>query len=169
MALSFASMQVCVEGEGVGHLPPSSLFSHLSSLMCLGKAGERLTSEEAQKRLSAADKAHPPNPHYLMVVWEHFAASPSVQTNIDPTYAGNVGRFMNHACDGGNVAPVVMRKRGEGGIRVGMYARCNIVEGEELCFAYGGSTEEGGSQSCTECCCGAKTCTRKLPRESGGG
>ena len=128
-----------------------------------------VTSEEAQSRLSAADSACPPKPHYLMVVWEHFSASPSVQTSIDPTHVGNVGRFMNHACDGGNVAPVLVRRRGEGAVRVGMYARRDVGQGEELCFAYGGSMDEEGGQSCTKCCCGAKGCAGKLPSESGGG
>ena len=134
-------------------------------------AGEVLTAEEEQSRLSAADSvaAWPPSPHYLMVVWEHFSASPSVQTSIDPTHAGNVGRFMNHACDGGNVAPLLVRRRGEGGVRVGMYARRNVGQGEELCFAYGSSMDEEGGQSRTKCCCGAKGCAGKLPSESGGG
>jgi hypothetical protein len=69
---------------------------------------------------------------------------------IDPTRRGNVGRWLNHACDGGNLAPWMVRAAGDdgdgggGGCRVVFFTTRRVEAGEELRWKYG---ESSGGES----------------------
>lgn len=55
-----------------------------------------------------------------------------LRTSIDATRKGNIARFFNHACDGGNLAPVALRRSGQLLPAVALVAARNIevLEGE---------------------------------------
>ena len=66
---------------------------------------------------------------------------------VDPTTRGNVGRWLNHACDGGNLAPWMVRSAGDGdegadgGCRVVFFTTKVVRAGEELRWKYGESKQ----------------------------
>ena len=81
--------------------------------------------------------------------------------NIDATCRGNVARMINHSCDGGNLMPVVVRRRGFLSPRVGLFAQRYITRGEELTFWYGTSADGGVGRR--RCLCGTRECRGYLP------
>uniref|UniRef100_A0A7S0RHE1 Histone-lysine N-methyltransferase n=1 Tax=Pyramimonas obovata TaxID=1411642 RepID=A0A7S0RHE1_9CHLO len=132
-------------------------------------AGEVLTTEEARRRQMIYDRREM---NYLLVIRE---VLPSRQTcfrvNIDPTHVGNVGRFFNHSCDGGNLEVFLVRVGGCPMPRAAFFAKADIAPGTELTFSYGGDGDysapvvEGENASRRECTCGASSCKGVLPSE----
>mmetsp|Transcript_38860 Transcript_38860/g.97328 ORF Transcript_38860/g.97328 Transcript_38860/m.97328 type:complete len:124 (+) Transcript_38860:109-480(+) len=64
---------------------------------------------------------------------------------LDATRKGNVARFINHSCDGGNLvlrhfAPISGKHHLPP--RLCMVAKRNIAKGEELCYSYRAESEE---------------------------
>ena len=99
---------------------------------------------------------------------------PSTQTEIvfviDATGTGNVARFFNHHCGGGNLEPVIVRRAGSMIPHVAMFASENITAGDELTFAYGQSASAPASAGLLtnwrQCCCGTNDCMGYLPRSA---
>ncbi|CAK9322739.1 unnamed protein product [Citrullus colocynthis] len=77
-------------------------------------AGELLTTGEARRRQKIYD-ARAKGGRFassLLVVREHLpSGNACLRMNIDATWIGNVARFINHSCDGGNL---VTRLNGNG-------------------------------------------------------
>ncbi|KAK3162077.1 hypothetical protein QOZ80_1BG0085080 [Eleusine coracana subsp. coracana] len=128
-------------------------------------AGEFLTTEEARKRqrlydeLASASKLSPA----LIVVREHLPSGKAcLRVNIDATKVGNVARFINHSCDGGNLQPVLVRSSGSLLPRLCFFAARDIVEGEELTFSYGDARLRPKGLPCF---CGTLGCPGVLPSE----
>ncbi|KAL1504588.1 hypothetical protein AB1Y20_008373 [Prymnesium parvum] len=97
--------------------------------------------------------------------WEFESASEVVRTTIDPTDAGNVGRFINHSCDP-NLRAFVVRA-GSLVPRVALFAVRDIEELQELTMFYGdgaGSTATPlATAGRTKCLCAEPCCTGFLP------
>ncbi|XP_010245028.1 PREDICTED: histone-lysine N-methyltransferase SUVR3 isoform X2 [Nelumbo nucifera] len=78
-------------------------------------AGELLTTEEARKRQQKYDELSS-SVHFssaLLVVREHLPSGKAcMRVNIDATRVGNIARFINHSCDGGNLMTVLVRSSG---------------------------------------------------------
>ncbi|CAO1946148.1 unnamed protein product [Urochloa humidicola] len=128
-------------------------------------AGEFLTTEEARKRqrlydeLACAGKLSPA----LIVIREHLPSGKAcLRVNIDATKVGNVARFINHSCDGGNLHPVLVRTSGSLLPRLCFFAARDVVEGEELTFSYGDARVRPKGLPCF---CGSSGCCRVLPSE----
>lgn len=101
-------------------------------------AGEMLTNKEADKRLAQYDRNCTGVGHALLVVREILpSGSACLRFNIDATHIGNVARFFNHSCDGGNLKLEVVRSRGCPLPHVAMFASKDIKVGEEVTFSYG--------------------------------
>lgn len=82
--------------------------------------------------------------------------------NIDATKIGNVARFINHSCDGGNLKAVLVRNSGSLLPRLCFFASMDIAEDDELSFSYGESRiKENG----LPCFCGSANCVGVLPSE----
>lgn len=127
--------------------------------------GEFLTTEEAQRRqrlydeLASVGKLSPA----LLVIREHLPSGKAcLRVNIDATKVGNVARFINHSCDGGNLQPVLVRSSGSLLPRLCFFAARDIMEGEELSFSYGDATLRPKGLPCF---CGSLCCTGVLPSE----
>lgn len=153
-------------GGGVGVFTDADLPA--GSLVC-SYSGEALCAQEAAVRLRRRDAAGDSN--YILVTREHQHQSRYVGVSegeegddnggdgdavvgagesararvwvhaVDPTTRGNVGRWLNHACDGGNLAPWMVRSAGAGprGCRVVFFTTRRVTAGEELRWKYGES------------------------------
>ena len=133
---------------------------HAGQFVCT-YVGELIGREEAQRRLSAQDARGAAN--YILVLREH-AGAQLLTTCVDPTARGNVGRFLNHACDGGNLELRPVRSAGWPVPRIAFYTRRRIRAGEELTYSYG-SGQAAGTRAC---CCGTPACTGWLPFDDAG-
>ncbi|KAL1511796.1 hypothetical protein AB1Y20_005082 [Prymnesium parvum] len=124
-------------------------------------AGELLSSGEAACRRARRGAAC----NYILTVREHLPGGQVVRTTIDPTDAGNVGRFINHSCDP-NLRAFVVRA-GSLVPRVALFAVRDIEELQELTMFYGdgaGSTATPlATAGRTKCLCAEPCCTGFLP------
>ena len=138
-------------------------------------AGEGIDAAAAAKRLRIVDENNSSN--YVLVSRmgtagggdggggddddEGDEAANEVKWAIDPIRRGNVGRFLNHACDGGNLRPMTL---GPAPARIAFFASEDIERGEELRWKYGEpkkfarKTKRG-----TECKCGTDACLGRMP------
>ncbi|XP_042736795.1 histone-lysine N-methyltransferase SETMAR [Lagopus leucura] len=133
-------------------------------------AGEVLGFAEARRR-SRAQAAQDPN--YIIAVREHLHDGRLMETFVDPTYIGNVGRFLNHSCEP-NLVMVPVRVDSMVP-RLALFAAADISAGEELCYDYSGrfrnlpptegeqKAAEEGSVLRKPCFCGSQTCAAFLP------
>ena len=119
-------------------------------------AGELISHAVARRRLAAQDARGSAN--YILALREH-AGAQVLTTCVDPTARGNVGRFLNHACDGGNLDLRPVRSAGWPVPRIVFFARRRIRAGEELTYSYGAPGQPGARA----CCCGTRACTGWLP------
>ncbi|KAI3437050.1 uncharacterized protein J3R85_005785, partial [Psidium guajava] len=128
-------------------------------------AGELLTTKEARVRQKEYDELASSRgfSSALLVVREHLPSGKAcLRINIDATKVGNVGRFINHSCDGGNLSTVLVRSTGALLPRLCFLASKDIQQGEELTFSYG---EIRLRSNGLQCYCGASTCLGILPSE----
>jgi len=128
-------------------------------------AGEFLTTEEARRRqwiydeLASNGRLSPA----LLVVREHLPSGKAcLRVNIDATQIGNVARFINHSCDGGNLLAILVRNSGSLLPRLCFFAAADILEGEELTFSYGDARLQPEGLPCF---CGTDACCGLLPSE----
>jgi hypothetical protein len=63
-------------------------------------SGEMLTADGARLRLASQD-AGGSHDNFIMLCRETLPSGDELVSAIDPRMHGNVGRFINHACDGG--------------------------------------------------------------------
>ncbi|GMH44520.1 hypothetical protein BSKO_12472 [Bryopsis sp. KO-2023] len=138
------------------------------SLVC-EYVGEIISSKEAVRRLKEYDSATSGEGHCLLVVREILPSRRmQLRSNIDATKMGNVARFINHRCDGGNLELLIGRGRGQFLPRIMLHAKFDIRSGEELSFSYGESLSaplSPGGKNKRPCFCGAGCCGGYLPAE----
>ncbi|GIX94130.1 histone-lysine N-methyltransferase SETMAR [Caerostris darwini] len=127
-------------------------------------AGEIIDEQEAYQRL----KNHSPDDsNYIYVLKEHSSDHKYIKTIIDPTYIGNVGRYLNHSCSP-NLISVPVRA-GSMIPRICFFAKEDIFPLQELTYNYGEECifDESGSShinSCArKCLCGSGNCCGYLP------
>lgn len=133
-------------------------------------AGEVLGFAEARRR-ARAQTAQDCN--YIIAVREHLHSGQVMETFVDPTYVGNVGRFLNHSCEP-NLVMVPVRVDSMVP-KLALFAATDISAGEELCYDYSGRFRNfplsGGEQKASEegnvlrkpCFCGSQSCAAFLP------
>ncbi|CAK7341531.1 unnamed protein product [Dovyalis caffra] len=139
-------------------------------MICQGQficeyAGELLTTEEARRRQQSYDELASGGQFSsaLLVVREHLPSGKAcLRINLDATRTGNVARFINHSCDGGNLTTRLVRNSGSLLPRLCFFASRNIKEGEELTFSYG---EMRVRSKGLQCFCGSSCCFGTLPSE----
>ncbi|XP_008443306.2 histone-lysine N-methyltransferase SUVR3 isoform X2 [Cucumis melo] len=127
---------------------------------------ELLTTEEARRRQKIYDACAKGGrfASSLLVVREHLpSGNACLRMNIDATWIGNVARFINHSCDGGNLVTRLVRSTGVMLPRLCFYASQSISKEEELTFSYGDIRlkHEG-----LKCFCGSSCCLGTLPSEN---
>ncbi|KAL8483825.1 hypothetical protein ACS0TY_026494 [Phlomoides rotata] len=125
-------------------------------------AGEVLSTKEGRERQRRYDKSG--SMAALLVVKEHLpSGNTCLRMNIDATRMGNIARFINHSCDGGNLDTVMVRSSGALLPRVCFFSSRDIHESEELTFSYGDVSLNPDGRPCF---CGASSCAGILPSES---
>ncbi|XP_027764370.1 histone-lysine N-methyltransferase SETMAR [Empidonax traillii] len=136
-------------------------------------AGEVLGPAEARRRIRAQG---PQDSNYIMALREHLHDGRVLETFVDPTRVGNVGRFLNHSCEP-NLFMVPVRVDSTVP-RLALFAARDIPAGEELCYDYSGrfhnSSGSSGEHKPLEednrlrkpCYCGAPMCASFLPWDS---
>ncbi|KAL5770253.1 hypothetical protein ACOSP7_014407 [Xanthoceras sorbifolium] len=128
-------------------------------------AGELLTTKEARRRQQIYDElaSHGKISSALLVIREHLPSGKAcLRMNIDATGVGNVARFINHSCDGGNLSTTLVRSSGALLPRLCFFASKDIKEGEELTFSYG---EVRIRSKGLPCFCRSSCCFGILPSE----
>ncbi|XP_054035961.1 histone-lysine N-methyltransferase SETMAR [Dryobates pubescens] len=136
-------------------------------------AGEVLGFREACRRVQAQA---PEDSNYIIVVREHLHSGGVLETFVDPSHVGNVGRFLNHSCDP-NLFMVPVRVDSMVP-RLALFAATEIAAGEELSYDYSGRFhnlppsdreqkppgEAAGLRK--PCYCGSPACASFLPWDS---
>lgn len=125
-------------------------------------AGEVIGAEEAKRRYQQGLG----RPNYIFALREHFGQHASVLTYIDPTYIGNIGRYINHSCDPNLL--IVPVRTDTVVPKLCLFARRDIPARQELSFDYGGGLDPiqgvpDGWKGATTCRCLASVCRRVLP------
>lgn len=117
-----------------------------------------MTTAEARQRLAEYDAAG--GGAALLTVRQLLpSGSAAVRVSIDATRRGNVGRFFNHSCDGGNLEVVLVTSRGCLLPSFAFFARRDIPRGQEVTYSYGTPAATGAKP----CCCGTAACLGFLP------
>ncbi|NWW73678.1 SETMR methyltransferase, partial [Climacteris rufus] len=136
-------------------------------------AGEVLGFAEARRRTQAQTAQ---DTNYIIAVREHLHDGRVLETFVDPTRVGNVGRFLNHSCEP-NLFMVPVRVDSMVP-KLALFAATDISAGEELCYDYSGRShnlpgpsrehkpveEENGLRK--PCYCGSRSCASFLPWDS---
>ncbi|WJX25429.1 [histone H3]-lysine(4) N-trimethyltransferase [Trifolium repens] len=128
-------------------------------------AGELLTTKEAQRRQQYYDELSSRGrfSSALLVVREHLPSGKAcLRLNIDATKIGNVARFVNHSCDGGNLSTKLIRSSGALFPRLCFFALKDIQKDEELTFSYGEIRKRPNGMTCY---CNSTSCFGTLPSE----
>lgn len=136
-----------------------------SDSLNFGWTGEVLTTKESRRRQQIYDELTSGGQFTsaLLVVREHLPSGKAcLRMNIDATRIGNVARFINHSCDGGNLLTILVRSSGALLPRLCFFASKDIKEGEELTFSYG---EIRVRSKGLQCYCGSSCCFGILPSE----
>ncbi|XP_070500851.1 probable histone-lysine N-methyltransferase set-23 [Chironomus tepperi] len=122
-------------------------------------AGEILTKSEAIRRDQSNNSMN-----YILCLNEISSESNSnkIQTFIDPSMKGNIGRYLNHSCDPNCE---ILSVRVDSIIpKIAIFAKRDICENEELTFSYGtvdlNFINENNKKFCY---CGAQNCKTYLP------
>jgi SET domain-containing protein len=125
-------------------------------------SGELLRADEAATRLHQYDLKK--QGHALLVLREILpSGSAALRTHIDATKIGNVSRFFNHRCGGGNLDLITSRSPDSLIPRVCLFANRDIQKGEELTFAYG--PPNNNEEQRRACFCGSPECLGYLPQQ----
>ncbi|KAL4426808.1 hypothetical protein ABPG77_006594 [Micractinium sp. CCAP 211/92] len=82
-----------------------------AGLLICQYAGEYISNAEAQRRLAEYDAAG--SGHALLVLREWLpSGTAAMRLNVDATKRGNLARFFNHSCGGGNLKLLLGRRAG---------------------------------------------------------
>ncbi|XP_056381000.1 histone-lysine N-methyltransferase SETMAR [Hyla sarda] len=165
-------LQVCqVPGKGWGLFTQENVPS--GRFIC-EYAGEVLGREEVHRRIHEQD---PEANNYIIAVLEHLHSGCTLETFVDPTFIGNIGRFLNHSCQP-NLVMVPVRTHSMVP-RLALFAARDIQAGEELCYDYSGMAfnftpnselhsrpsqdKERERNQGKKCLCGTAPCSGYLP------
>ncbi|XP_060095563.1 histone-lysine N-methyltransferase SETMAR [Heteronotia binoei] len=134
-------------------------------------AGEILDRREACRRVQLQS---PSDSNYIIAIREHLHDGQIMETFVDPTYTGSVGRFLNHSCEPNLImVPVRINSMVP---KLALFADQDIRAEEELSYDYSGRHHnyfpdlQRDQEKLQEeemkkkpCYCDAKTCTGFLP------
>lgn len=118
-------------------------------------AGEIITQFEAHKRFKIYENMGLQH-NYIFCINENFGAK-NDKTFIDPTFYGNIGRYINHSCEANSILIPI---RLENIPRLCIFASETINKNSEITFNYG---QLGELNQNKKCFCLSKNCKRFLP------
>ena len=122
-------------------------------------AGEVIGIKEARRRFSSQLKGN-----FIFSLRETFGSN-VVQTFVDPTYIGNIGRYINHSCDPNLV--VIAVRTDTAVPKLSLFARRDIAANTELTFDYAGNdSSEPLVLGPSPCFCESPVCRGRLPYDA---
>lgn len=127
--IAFSLQIFCTLNKGLGVRTLDAIDKR--SFVC-EYAGEVLTFSEARRRAVC----NTGSPWYLFALREHIVGGDILCTYVDPTYYGNVGRFINHSCQP-NLLMVPVRANNLVP-HLAFFALRDLLPGEELTYDYSG-------------------------------
>ncbi|KAK3927762.1 Histone-lysine N-methyltransferase SETMAR [Frankliniella fusca] len=163
------NLEIFICGPQKGYGLRSQDFIPKGAFIC-EYAGEVIGLDEAKCRFKSLYAERKMN--YIFVLREVISLSEStsvIETIVDPSLIGNIGRYINHSCDpNSGIVPVRIDTPIP---RLGIFAKKNILPGEEITYDYsgGGLPSQPHKASAYErkpCYCGAKSCVGYLPFDS---
>lgn len=123
-------------------------------------AGEILTKQEAQKRDLENQEFGKMN--YIFCLNEiKLKSNEKIQTFIDPSVKGNIGRYLNHSCEPN--CDIISVRCSSVIPKLAIFSNRDIKAQEELTFSYG---EVQNGETKKPCLCGAESCKKFLPNLS---
>lgn len=149
-------IQFASKGSGLA----SSKLIQRGSFIC-EYAGEVLTKCEAIRRDQQNQAQHKMNYIFCLNEINSFDGS-KIQTFVDPSYKGNIGRYINHSCDANCD---VFSTRVDSLIpKIAIFANRDIPPLTEITFNYGSDqTEQMTSENSKSCKCNSHNCRLYLP------
>lgn len=122
-------------------------------------AGEIISKSEATKRNKLNFQKGLMN--YIICVNEHIAAG-KIQTFIDPSELGNIGRYLNHSCEPNCI--IIPIRVNNPIPKLCLFASKKIACQSELTFDYGIFADNlNTKKNKIKCLCGSKNCLKWLP------
>ncbi|RZF43730.1 hypothetical protein LSTR_LSTR015752 [Laodelphax striatellus] len=116
-------------------------------------AGEVIGKNEAKLRAANSGDAM----NYIFVLEEH-SGEGVVETFVDPTRIGNIGRYINHSCNpNAMIVPVRFDSLEP---HLAIFALADITSGSEITYSYSGGESSHGT---TPCLCGEHNCNKFIP------
>lgn len=119
-------------------------------------AGEVISRTEAKLRIKNSNNTM----NYIFILKEHSGES-VIETIVDPTYIGNIGRYINHSCDPN--AAIIPVRFDSLVPHLAIFAICDIVPGEEIAYDYSGGEQSDFVKGLKTCHCGKINCTKFIP------
>lgn len=151
-----------VEFSGKGDGLITTEFINKGAFIC-EYAGEILTKDEAIRRDEVNVKCKRMN--YIFCLNEiSLLNDGAIKTFIDPTYKGNIGRYLNHSCFANcditsvRVDSIIPK--------IGIFANRSILPMEELTFSYGTVDFNQVAGNLKLCHCQSLNCKKYLPNLS---
>lgn len=155
-----------VEFSGKGDGLITTEFINKGAFIC-EYAGEILTKDEAIRRNEVNVKCKKMN--YIFCLNEisllnDGADEHPVKTFIDPTYKGNIGRYLNHSCFAN--CDIISMRVDSIIPKIGIFANRPILPMEELTFSYGTVDVNQVAGNLKLCHCQSLNCKKYLPNLS---
>lgn len=148
--------KIDINAKGLGLLTLDEIKS--GNFIC-EYAGEVLTSSETQRRFKTYAEMQLRN-NYIFCINENFGET-NQKTFIDPTFYGNVGRYINHSCQP-NCILVPVRVH-DAIPKLCIFAKESISKNTEITFDYGENDICDGNKSKKPCLCLSSNCRGYLP------
>jgi histone-lysine N-methyltransferase SETMAR len=137
-------------------------FIEKGSFIC-EYSGEILTKSEAMRR--DGENLRNNRMNYIFCLNEinedNHEKKNKIQTFIDPSRKGNIGRYINHSCDPN--CEIISVRVDSVIPKISIFSQRDIHVNEEITFSYGSSAENG---SVKECFCNSQNCNMYLPNIS---
>ena len=137
----------------------STSFINEGSFIC-EYAGELLTKSEAIRRDKENQAMNKMN--YIFCLNEiNSADGSSIQTFVDPSRKGNIGRYINHSCDAN--CDIISVRVDSIIPKIAIFANRNIPSMTEITFSYGLVDFNVSNESKKKCHCNSAHCKLYLP------
>ncbi|KAG5671808.1 hypothetical protein PVAND_001983 [Polypedilum vanderplanki] len=124
-------------------------------------AGEVLTKNEAFKRDQLNQASNKMNYIFCLNEISMTSKDEKIQTFIDPSRKGNIGRYINHSCDAN--CEIISVRVDSIIPKISIFAKRDICAQQEITFSYG---DVDANNKTKMCLCGANICKIYLPNIS---
>lgn len=126
--------------------------------------GEVLTKSEANRRDKNNQKNKKMNYIFCLNEISTDTSTATIQTFIDPSKKGNIGRYINHSCDAN--CDIISTRVDSIIPKIAIFANREILPLTEITFSYGSDGQEANIEHKNKCNCNSLNCKLYLPNFS---